>query len=85
MFDNFMSTLSRMLRRLGRALEIRKRFLSVTLCRVDDSERYTVSFEPPVHDQDPDFDTPKGEFKAEFQGYGNVDRLEEMFYPEWRS
>jgi len=35
--------------------------------------------------QDPKYNTPKGEFNGEFQGYGNVDRLDEMFYPEWRT
>jgi len=36
-------------------------------------------------EHDEEFDTPKGEFSGEFQGYGNVDRLDDMFYPEWRT
>ena len=36
-------------------------------------------------EHDEKFNTPKGEFKGEYQGYGNVDRLDEMFYPEWRT
>ena len=73
-----------MLRRIGRAMKVRKRLLNLSAVRAD-SENYDVKFEAAVHEHDPDFDTPKGEFKAEFQGFGNVDRLDEMFYPEWRS
>jgi hypothetical protein len=39
----------------------------------------------PKKEHPEEFNTLKGEFKGEYQGYGNVDRLDEMFYPEWRT
>lgn len=78
-----------MLKLVRYAKAYHNRLLSLSRIRLDDDDSrgsYYYSVDSRPHkEHDPEYDTPKGEFNGEFQGYGNVDRLDEMFYPEWRT